>query len=520
MTREREVAIVHYNTPELTEATILSLRKHGGKDYHVTILDNSSERPFYKSMPGVDVIDNTKGQIIDFDAMLAQYPNKSQLIGCAPGCHFGSCKHIWSVEKLWDIIPQGFVLLDSDILLTQDIDFLWQDDMCAVGHVQTADKQGNPMGVERLVPMVCYINVPLCKKLGLRYFDPERTWGLCSSDTRDRRNWYDTGAVLLEDIRNNPEAHGKRIDIRPLMKHLGHGSWRHNGSKGQMEWLQTYRDLWSMEEERKPNGKIALCAIGRMENRYAREWVEHHLGIGFDKIFIYDNNQGDEERFTDVLSDYICQRSVQVIGWRDRRGAAQREAYTNLYMTEGGNYDWIAFFDFDEFLELPQGGNVHTLMKDCKGDCLLVNWMMMTDNNLVTYDDRPLRERFTEAVPNTKRDINRNLINSHVKSIVRGGLEIFAFIDTPHVASSPGMRCVNTDNERLDIWPFQRIHHDKAFLRHYSTKTIEEWMTVKLVRQFPEKDDFNKAWKKMHLDYFFDINEMTEAKADYIKRKK
>ena len=34
---ERVVAVVNFNTPELTEAAILSLRKHGGKDYQVVV---------------------------------------------------------------------------------------------------------------------------------------------------------------------------------------------------------------------------------------------------------------------------------------------------------------------------------------------------------------------------------------------------------------------------------------------------------------------------------------------------
>ena len=75
--KQRQVAIIHYNTPELTEAAILSLRKHGGEDYHVTVFDNSAPsidqktgerygaRPFTDEMPGVTVIDNTKGQVID-----------------------------------------------------------------------------------------------------------------------------------------------------------------------------------------------------------------------------------------------------------------------------------------------------------------------------------------------------------------------------------------------------------------------------------------------------------------------
>ena len=79
MNEKRQVAIIHYNTPELTEAAILSLRKHGGEDYEITIFDNSAPavdqktgeryeaRPFTAEMNGVKVIDNTKGQIIDFE---------------------------------------------------------------------------------------------------------------------------------------------------------------------------------------------------------------------------------------------------------------------------------------------------------------------------------------------------------------------------------------------------------------------------------------------------------------------
>ena len=66
-----QIAIVHFNTPELTEAGILSLRKHGGAAWPVTIFDNSDRKPFKKKMKGVKVIDNTKGQVIDFDKFLA-----------------------------------------------------------------------------------------------------------------------------------------------------------------------------------------------------------------------------------------------------------------------------------------------------------------------------------------------------------------------------------------------------------------------------------------------------------------
>ena len=51
--------------------------------------------------------------------------------------------------------------------------------------------------------------------------------------------------------------------------------------------------------------KICICSIGKNENLYAKEFVEHYKSIGIDKIFIYDNNDIQGESFETILSDYI-----------------------------------------------------------------------------------------------------------------------------------------------------------------------------------------------------------------------
>lgn len=245
MGRERTVAIVNYNTPELIEAAIMSLRKHGGQDYRVLIFDNSDERPFTAKMKSVEVVDNTKGQIIDFDKELKQYKNKVPECGVDGKCIYGSDKHMMSIQKLFDILPDGFLLMDSDILLKQSVDFMFQDNQCVVGHIQTKDKSKNPYGIERLVPMLCYINVPMCKACGINYWDPKRSWQLHG---RTRNSWYDTGASFLEDIRSHKNgAHGRRIDIRPLMLHLKSGSWRNE--QNAKSWLEQNKSLWELATE-------------------------------------------------------------------------------------------------------------------------------------------------------------------------------------------------------------------------------------------------------------------------------
>ena len=241
---ERTVAIVHYNTPEITEATIMSLRKHGGEDYKVVLFDNSDERPFKRRIRGVKRIDNTRSQIIDFDKELAKYQDRDTTLGVNGSCFFGSAKHMMTIEKLFELIPEGFLLMDSDVLLKKPVDFMFQSDRSAVGHIQTAATSRNPFGIERLMPILCYINVPLCKKIGLHYFDPERCFGLQPGGKKNRNNWYDTGASFLEDMRKHPGGVlGRRVDIRPLVEHLKSGSWRHS-LKEQGEWLRKNEALW------------------------------------------------------------------------------------------------------------------------------------------------------------------------------------------------------------------------------------------------------------------------------------
>ena len=116
---KRTIAIIHFNTPELTEACILSIRKHGC-DWPVVVFDNSADitipagtngngpkeetvikaRPFKQKMKGVKVIDNTKGQVIDFEQFLSLYHDRNRQLGVRKSSVWGSAKHIVTVQKL------------------------------------------------------------------------------------------------------------------------------------------------------------------------------------------------------------------------------------------------------------------------------------------------------------------------------------------------------------------------------------------------------------------------------------
>ena len=238
--KEKTIAIVHYNTPELTEAAIKSIRKHGGEDYKVVIFDNSDKRPFKKRMKGVKVLNNREGQIIDFAKELEKYPERDENIGCCNGCYFGSDIHMMSVQKLWELLPDGFVLMESDILLKRSIDEFFREEYSVVGYHQH-QQPGNKFGIGRMLPMLCWMNVPMLTREGARYFDPDRSWMLHPGED-DKRNWYDTGACLLDDILTmRPRLKGLHVDIRNYVVHFGSGSWNGKDAKA---WLEQHADLW------------------------------------------------------------------------------------------------------------------------------------------------------------------------------------------------------------------------------------------------------------------------------------
>ena len=257
----------------------------------------------------------------------------------------------------------------------------------------------------------------------------------------------------------------------------------------------------------KQQNKIALCAIGRMENKYAREFVEHYLSIGFDHIYLYDNGNEYEEKLVTVLEDFVKDKKITITDFPRNDADRQKDAYNQCYHTYGHLYSWMAFFDFDEYLTIVSGEEIHSFMDRYKdSQCLLINWMNMTDNGLVLNDGRKLQERFTEPMSFDKSLNGEFPENNHVKSIVRTGISGLAFQKNPHVPTFPKIDCCTTDGQHCKRCARQPYNHSIAYLKHFTTKTISEYLETKARRGVPDR-----TWEefvKDYADFFFKINDV------------
>ena len=185
--------------------------------------------------------------------------------------------------------------------------------------------------------------------------------------------------------------------------------------------------------------KICLCTIGKKENLYAREFVSYYKSKGITKIFIYDNNDKNGEKFDIVLKDFIDEGFVEII---DIRGveAPQIEATEDCRIQNFKKFDWLIFYDMDEFIFLRNHSNIIDFLnqkKFRKCQRIQLNWIFHTDNNLLYYDNRTLKDRFPEI---DKRWRGKKIGGAEgIKSILRGNLDFK--IHNIHVLNSSLRSC-------------------------------------------------------------------------------
>lgn len=253
----------------------------------------------------------------------------------------------------------------------------------------------------------------------------------------------------------------------------------------------------------------ALIAIARMENRYLRHWVEHYQCLGLSNIILCDNNDIDGERFDEVIQDYIESGFVIV---KDYRGmdSPQILAYQDMFEEYHNAYDWLAFFDCDEYLIMEEGfRNIEEFLSQDKFNdfhSVRINWKCYGDSGLIEPDySTPVTERFTIPSNCWKEDCT-------IKSIVRGKIAGIT-IPNPHYAISEqegyhscdvNGTLVPTDEMYLkEVIEGTRIHH-------YVTKTIKEYFQ-KIKRGdvlIPLRKRCPIGW----IQKFFLYNEKTEEK--------
>jgi hypothetical protein len=198
--------------------------------------------------------------------------------------------------------------------------------------------------------------------------------------------------------------------------------------------------------------KVALVCIAKNEEDYIKEWVDYHFKLGFDNVFIYEN-------------DWRCEyEHPQLIKIPFDGLTKQLEAYNNWLNNKKNEFDWVAFFDVDEFLVLKKHKTIQDFLSNYTNKFgVAINWYFFGNNG----HDRVFDGEYSQLKRFTKR---AKKMDQHIKTIVNCKVKCSMSVHNPD-----GLPIVSPDGVAF-TGPFNKNGNDEiAQLNHYYCKTPQEF---------------------------------------------
>lgn len=266
--------------------------------------------------------------------------------------------------------------------------------------------------------------------------------------------------------------------------------------------------------------QVVVCALAKNEHNYINQFVNHYVKLGFDKIYIYDNDDEDKPYIGDFIDESLLNK-VEIIDIRGMRGKEmQHIIYTKFYKEH--KFDWALFCDIDEYLV---GINeIHEFLDQPKYKFvsqIRIKWRLFGDDGLIERDmSKTLMESFTKEITySLTRDLNHIAdLQSQAKCLVRGGIEHALFVSVHYANVYNGETIIPSVLPSCKpclskVTLKEKYNNETVYLNHYMTKTLSEFIEQKLNRNDAVFD------KKIELNYYWRINEKTKEKLEYLKKK-
>ena len=261
--------------------------------------------------------------------------------------------------------------------------------------------------------------------------------------------------------------------------------------------------------------RLALCTMGKKENLYAKEFVEYYIKIGFDHLFIYDDNDPNTEKIIDEVPDKYKDRVTIFDDLKNKNIRNQSDSFTHCYQSNLYKFDWLLMLDMDEFLFIRDDTIRHYLKSPVfdKCDFIKFHWGIALDNELVYYDNRTLMERFKSPFAQ----------NMFIKTMVRGDIpDLLYWVHSPYYSPKRNVSCSNVGKpipyKYVKIESVKPINVEKAFIIHYQYKSTEEF-TEKIKRGYNNwlGEGLPGRIRLLIRDYF-NQNKMTLEKINLIEK--
>jgi hypothetical protein len=265
---------------------------------------------------------------------------------------------------------------------------------------------------------------------------------------------------------------------------------------------------------------VILC-IAKYEKNYIEEFVRYHLNLGFDKIYIYDNE--DQPTYGELLKNFKDNVVVTHLPGKNYPRLPQYEAinqfvYTQMHSPE---ITHVAHIDIDEFIVLNKHNNIKDFIKDyifdgenglmCGG--IGINWRYFGSSGNESYSNEPVTSRFTKR---------QETGNKHLKTIY--SKQFYGWYNNPHnIGVNNNDYPIRDTNGNILDGPFnENMDFSVIQINHYKCKTWEEYRIIRSRGRADRYDNpcYDEGQYKL-LEEFksFDLNEVEDLSACTLYKK-
>ena len=158
--------------------------------------------------------------------------------------------------------------------------------------------------------------------------------------------------------------------------------------------------------------KIACVAMVKNEARHIAEWLTYQFALGFDTVLLLDNLSTDATK--EEAASLSATHDIRLLDWPLTHHHCQMQGYDFAAAHLESEFDWLAFFDTDEFLVLDDGLDLKTCLAGLRhAAAIAIPWAMFGSSGHIAMPAGRVVDNFLyRSRPGFGP-------NQHVKSIVR-----------------------------------------------------------------------------------------------------